>query len=101
MKKLTLYTLIAAVLMTTVSCKKWMELEPQDGIIKEEFWKTKEQVGAAVIGIYSSMQEPAIGTYNTAGYIPALTELLFVWGEARADNIAPATFSSNDDLELV
>ncbi|HEX7844225.1 MAG TPA: RagB/SusD family nutrient uptake outer membrane protein, partial [Chitinophagaceae bacterium] len=31
----------------------------------------------------------------------SLSEQLFVWGECRADNIAPATFTSNDDIELV
>lgn len=101
MKKFIQYALIAAVVLMAVSCKKWLELEPQNGIIKEEFWKTKEQVGASVIGIYSSLMESPTGNYSTPGYNPSLSELLFVWGEARADNIAPATFASNDDLELV
>jgi hypothetical protein len=47
------------------------------------------------------MMENATGVYGTTGYIPSLAELLFVWGESRADNIAPATFASNDDLEIV
>lgn len=101
MKRIIQYTLIATVALATLSCKKWLNLEPQDGIIKEEFWKTKEQVKASVIGIYASMMESSSGTYNTTSYSPSLSELLFVWGEARADNIAPATFASSDDLELV
>ena len=101
MKKTILYTLVLLFILPIAGCKKWLDLKPQDGIIKEEFWKTKEQVQAAVIGIYSSLQEPASGTYGRVDYIPALSELLFVWGESRADNIANATFTSNDDIDLV
>ncbi len=101
MKKNIRIALFAFIVITSFSCKKWLELKPQDGIIKEEFWQTKEQVKAAVIGIYGSMMEPASGTYGTSGYIPSLSEQLFVWGESRADNIAAATFVSADDLELV
>lgn len=101
MKKTIVYALLLLLLVPFAGCKKWLDLKPQDGIIKEEFWKTKEQVQAAVIGIYSSMQESATGTYGRVDYIPSLSELLFVWGESRADNIANATFTSNDDLDLV
>lgn len=95
------YTLLIAFTLAFAGCKKWLDLKPQDGIVKEEFWKTKEQVKASVIGIYSSMMEYSSGTYGTAGYVPSLAELLFVWGESRADNIATATASSADDIALV
>lgn len=101
MKKYPIYLFAAALLFSSAGCKKWLDLKPQDGIIKEEFWKTKEQVGAAVIGIYSSMTENASGTYGRTNYIPSLAELLFVYGESRADNLAPATFASIDDIDLV
>lgn len=101
MKKNFSYFLIALLLLTSAGCKKWLDLKPQDGIIKEEFWETKEQVKASVIGIYSSMMESSSGTYGRTNYIPSLSELLFVWGEGRADNIAPATFVSSDDIEFV
>jgi hypothetical protein len=32
----------------TTSCNKWLDLSPQDGITKQEFWKTKEDVKAAL-----------------------------------------------------
>ncbi|MBL7739938.1 MAG: RagB/SusD family nutrient uptake outer membrane protein [Chitinophagaceae bacterium] len=101
MKRIIQYSLMAAAVLVMTGCKKWLDLKPQDGIIKEEFWKTKEQVKASVFGIYSSMMEGSTGNYSSTGYIPSLSELLFVWGEGRADNIAPATFASSDDLELV
>jgi starch-binding outer membrane protein, SusD/RagB family len=101
MRKSISYIFIVLLVAATTGCKKWLDLQPQDGIIKEKFWKTKEQVRAAVIGIYSSMQEPSSGTYGRTNYIPSLSEQLFVWGECRADNISASTFTSIDDIDLV
>lgn len=102
MKKIIINILTAIFLFSAITgCKKWLDLKPQDGIIKDEFWKTKEQVSASVIGIYSSMQEPSSGTYGRSTYIPALAEQLFVWGEGRADNVGSTTFTSIDDLDLM
>ncbi len=101
MRKVFLYSLALLLIAGATGCKKWLDLRPQDGIIKEEFWKTKEQIKAAVFGIYSSMMENASGTYGRDNYIPSMAELFFVWGEGRADNVAPATFTSNHDIELV
>jgi starch-binding outer membrane protein, SusD/RagB family len=101
MKKNITYIFVLLVVLGTTGCKKWLELQPQDGIIKEEFWKTKEQVKASVFGIYSSMMENATGTYGRTNYIPSLAEQVFVWGEGRADNIAAATFTSIDDIDLI
>ena len=61
------YLLLFVFAVSFTGCKKWLALKPQDGIVKEEFWKTKEQVQASVIGIYSSMMEFSTGTYGTTG----------------------------------
>jgi hypothetical protein len=66
------YLLLIVVAVGFTGCKKWLELKPQDGIIKEEFWKTKEQVKASVIGIYSSMMEYSSGAYLTQSYVPSM-----------------------------
>ncbi len=95
------YALALVLVSALGGCKKYLDLQPQDGIIKQEFWKTKEQVKASVFGIYSSMMESSSGGYATQGYVPSMPELLFVWGEGRADNIANATASSADDIALV
>lgn len=100
MKKTFIYLIVTVILTGSSSCQKYLELQPQDGIIKEEFWKTKEQVQASVIGIYSSMMEYSSGSYNSQNYIPSMAELFFVWGESRADNVATATASSFDDIAL-
>jgi hypothetical protein len=57
MKKTFIYLFVTVLLAGSSSCQKYLELQPQDGIIKEEFWKTKEQVQASVFGIYSSMMD--------------------------------------------
>ena len=104
MKQITFltYSLLILGAVSFSSCKKWLALKPQDGIVKEEFWKTKEQVKASVIGIYSSMMEYSSGTYgNPSNYVPSMAELFFVWGEGRADHVASATASSADDIALI
>lgn len=100
--KFLTYSLLVLVAVSFSSCKKWLELKPQDGIVKEEFWKTKEQVKASVIGIYSSMMEYSSGQYgHPTNYVPSMAELFFVWGEGRADHVANATASSADDIALI
>ncbi len=96
------YLLIFVFAVSFTGCKKWLALKPLDGIVKEEFWKTKEQVQASVIGIYSSMMEYSTGTYgNPTNYVPSMAELFFIWGEGRADHVANATASSADDIALI
>jgi hypothetical protein len=90
--KLLIFSLLA--LLTTVSCKKWLDLKPQDGLIREEFWQTKEQIEAATVGIYSSM----LG--STSGDL-ALPEYFFIWGEARTDMVLPGFRADASELDMV
>ncbi|MBC7889741.1 MAG: RagB/SusD family nutrient uptake outer membrane protein [Ferruginibacter sp.] len=89
MKKLFFIIVTIGLLVGFLSCTKWIELKPQDGIVREEFWKTKEQVEAAVTGIYASM---------LGGTLP---DYLFVWGEARADMVTPGFRATQDELDMV
>jgi len=98
MKNLIIYTFVLSTLISAVSCKKWLDLKPQDGIVRENFWKTKEQVDAAVTGIYSSMLYTATNT-NTDRW--AMTELFFIWGEARTDMVAPGFRAEADEQDIV
>src|SRR4051812_24872498 len=83
-------TLLVAVL-ATVSCKKWLDLKPQDGITGAEFWKTKEQVQAAVVGCYSSL----------LGGSKPVAELFFLWGELRADMVTSTTSTTNEQVDVI
>lgn len=96
MKKQILY--IAAVVMvasTFTSCKKWLDLKPQDGITRQEYWKTKENIQAALTGCYASLLA------DPSNRDRPLSEYLFMWGETRADMIAPGLGISNDELDIV
>ncbi|MEI6949873.1 RagB/SusD family nutrient uptake outer membrane protein [Paraflavisolibacter sp. H34] len=89
MKRIILGLCLAGLLAGSASCSKWMDLKPQDGIVGDEYWQTKEQVESAVIGIYSSIQ---------VGNLP---EYFFIWGEARADMVAPGFRASQDEHDIV
>jgi hypothetical protein len=98
MRNITIYIVLLALAGTIASCSKWLELKPQDGIIREEFWKTKEQVEAAVTGIYASMMGGTVST-NLA-VERALPEYFFLWGEGRGDMVATTARSSTSEIDL-
>jgi hypothetical protein len=91
--KLITYTFLLSILVLAAGCKKWLTLKPQDGIVREEFWQTKEQVDAAVTGIYASL-------LGSQGGLP-LAELFFIWGEARTDMVIPVVFANADETDIV
>jgi len=70
---------ILVVAMCSSSCKKWLDVRPQDGLIKQDYWQTKEQLDAAVMGCYGSL---------LAGSTIPLSKYLFIWGELRGDMVA-------------
>jgi starch-binding outer membrane protein, SusD/RagB family len=92
MKKIVIIALLAGLTTIGSSCKKWLDLKPLDGIVREEFWRSKEQVEAAVNGIYASM----LTTGNQG-----MAELFFIWGEARTDMVSPGFRASSDELDIV
>lgn len=98
MKHLIIYALLLTALTTASSCKKWLELKPQDGIVRQDFWQSKEQVNAAVSGIYASMLYTATNT-NTDRL--GMAELFFIWGESRTDMVTPGFQASADERDIV
>ncbi len=72
--KQQLLTTLSIVILLSVSlssCKKFLELKPENAITKEDFFKTKDDATAAIIGCYDGLQ----GTVTQA----------LTWGEIRAD----------------
>jgi len=67
MKKAILYI---AILLLTISCEDYLELIPPDGLIKSEFWKSKEDMESVLMGAYQKFA--------------AMDESLFYLGEVRA-----------------
>lgn len=90
MKKIFLYTLIGLLLLgMNTGCNKWLDVQPENGIIRDNYWKTKEQFEAAVVGCYSSLLDNALVTD------------MFVWGEVRADMVTSTLKSSVDVVNLM
>jgi len=88
---------IALLLLFTglTSCNKWLDLRPEDGIIRQEFWKTKEDVQSAVIGCYSALLNSPPGVSDKP-----LADYLFMWGELRADMVTPGPNASQDEINI-
>jgi hypothetical protein len=93
-RRYTYKLLLISALFFFTACESWLALEPQDAITRQEFWKTKEQVQAAVIGCYASL----LGTTDGQRSIP---ESMFLWGEMRADMIVPNTLAIPNEVEIV
>lgn len=71
MIKKTKYFIVIIVLFLSVSCDDWLELLPPGGLIREEFWKTKEDVEAVLMASYEAFAR--------------MDRMLFIFGEIRAD----------------
>ncbi|MEX0988118.1 MAG: RagB/SusD family nutrient uptake outer membrane protein [Bacteroidales bacterium] len=70
----------------TFSCDKWMDLIPPEGLIREEFWQTKEDVDAVMMGAYDTFSK--------------MDRLLFLYGELRADMVFPDYNLGNSERQL-
>lgn len=81
------YFLLFTVFSLFNACSDWLELLPPGGLIKEEFWKTKEDVEAVLMGAYDSFA--------------SMDELLFKYGEIRADLVKYDTNLGSDDRNVM
>ena len=82
MKKTIILTILGFILV--VSCDEWLYLEPEEGVIREEYWQSEDDVFAAMMGCYASLLGNAIGG---SGY--SIPDLIFLWGEIRGDLAVP------------
>lgn len=69
------------------SCADYLELLPSSGLVREEFWKTKSDVEAVLMGAYQK--------------VASLNGNLFTYGEARADMVEAHNEWSGDVLNLM
>ena len=94
MRKHIIYNLVLLVALLAQSCDSYLDLQPENGTTRDEFWKTKEDVQAAVIGIYS-------GLLNTPGSGTTIAEYSFMYGELRGGMVGPGAYSSDDQRDIV
>jgi len=78
--------MVLFLMVAPFSCSDWMELIPPQGLIREEFWKTKEDVEAVVMGAYGSFA--------------MMDGQLFKYGEIRGD-MAYGEYNVGQDEEKV
>jgi hypothetical protein len=83
------------VLPLLIACEDGLELRPQDGIIREEYWQTKEDVQSAVIGAYSSLLNSPPGISDRP-----IPEYQFMWGELRGDMVLATANASRDERDI-
>lgn len=74
--------------ITFSACDSWLDVQPEDGVVRERYWKTKEEVKAAVQGCYSQMLDSR------------MMQHYFVWGEMRAEMALPSN-GANADLKAL
>lgn len=99
MKNITIKIACIIVLFTSGGCKKFLDLKPPDGIIGADFWQTKEQVEASVIGCYASLLgSPQLGSSNGP---KSLAETLFLWGELRADMLLATSATTSNEVQIM
>lgn len=84
MKKLHIHISIFLLALGSLSssCTKWLDLKPQDGLVEQDFWQTKEHVRSAVNGLYISL---------TSGN---LVSSLFMHGEIRTNMVELSAFTT-------
>lgn len=75
------------------SCNKFLDLKPEDGITAEQFWQTKEDLQAGVVGIYHGINAPYGGR--------SPVEQFFLWGELRADFVAATPFTPRNETDVI
>ena len=90
MKRKLIIGLIGCMGLTFTSCGDFLDLEPLNEIILENFWNEKSDVENIVAGCYASLQSQEV------------VERMMAWGEFRSDNIIGGTnISGNESLENV
>jgi len=69
-----------------VACDDWMELIPPEGLIREEFWKSKEDVESVVMGAYETFSRQA--------------GRMFLYGELRGDMITGGSSQGGSERNI-
>lgn len=82
------FILLFIALTMQLSCSNYLELVPPNGLVRSEFWKTKEDVEAVVMGTYLQFA--------------SMSGNLFTYGEARGDMVSTSgySFDNSDQRKL-
>ena len=67
------YLIVSILILSPVACNNWLDLEPENDLVKQEFWQKKEDVAAVMAAMYDAYRENS--------------DELWTWGEVRADMV--------------
>ncbi len=65
----------------------WLELLPPDGLVVDEYWQTKEDVEAVLMGAYQKFAD--------------MDENLFFYGELRGEMLKPAVWAPENQKQIM
>ena len=75
-------------LLTLTACGDFLEIEPRNEIILEQFWNEKKDVDNIIAGCYSGMQSDNV------------ISRMMAWGEFRSENVNTTGTAEQKDLDL-
>ncbi len=93
-RKINYKIVLLAVAILMGACDDWLYTEPENGIIRDDFWQSGDDVLSAMMGCYASL----LG--NTSGTTKDIPTLMFIWGEMRADWIVPGNSPMYEFYEI-
>lgn len=73
--------------LSIISCDEFLEQKPQDGLVRSDYWNTKEEVLATLAGAYKKF---AVLDYK-----------LFLYGELRGDMLDPGSDISGNERNIM
>ncbi|HYX05408.1 MAG TPA: RagB/SusD family nutrient uptake outer membrane protein [Bacteroidales bacterium] len=81
------YFLIILLVFSQISCTKWLDILPPNGLVRDEFWKVKEDVEAVLMSAYETFS--------------SMDRTLFLQGELRADMLQGGVNQSSDEQNIM
>jgi len=85
MKKI-IYIIAYITVFTLSGCNDWLTIEPENDLIKEEYWKSKDDVQAMLASTYGSLR----ATYD---------EMIY-WSELRGGNVTAGNSPTNAQINF-
>jgi hypothetical protein len=87
--RIKLFTVLSIMLLIATSCDSYLELEPEDDLVLDEYWQTGEQVESALAGCYASM--------NVNNFM----KRVIIWGECRGEMLVAKSGDSSEGYILM
>lgn len=89
MKKTFLYISLLAGLSIGTSCNDFLDLQPLNEIVAENYWTEKADVQSVINSCYAGLEAPEA------------IQRMFVWGEMRSDNITTSNSTTWEIQQII